>query len=296
MEISTVNLKRVFWITTAAIIILVILGYEEYRYWQLYQTNTLLVIEINELRQSVTSVTADLLRSKSEASGLVEVLQTEQNKNAAFEAQIEGISQAVRAIQKLSSADQELLKKYSKVYFLNENYVPTQLTSIDSRYIYNKSKPQLIHTGVLPYLNTMLGIAEHNGIKMQIVSAYRSFYDQVSVKIGYKISYGTGANKFSADQGYSEHQLGTTVDFTTPEIDNSFSKFVKTDAYKWLNENAYRFGFMLSYPQNNLYYQFEPWHWRFIGINLATKLHNENKYFYDLSQQEINQYLISIFD
>ncbi|PJC82708.1 hypothetical protein CO006_02150, partial [Candidatus Roizmanbacteria bacterium CG_4_8_14_3_um_filter_35_14] len=61
-------------------------------------------------------------------------------------------------------------------------------------------------------------------------------------------------------------------------------------------ENAYKYGFILSYPKQNTYYQFEPWHWRFVGMTLATKLHDTNQYFYNLAQREIDLYLISIFD
>ena len=110
------------------------------------------------------------------------------------------------------------------------------------------------------------------------------------------MSYGSGANSFSADQGYSEHQLGTAIDFTTLELGSDFSSFEKTDAYKWLLDNAYEYGFILSYPKDNTYYQFEPWHWRFVGKSLANTLHQENKNFYDVDQRTIDSYLISIFD
>ncbi|MDO8660010.1 MAG: M15 family metallopeptidase, partial [Candidatus Parcubacteria bacterium] len=99
-----------------------------------------------------------------------------------------------------------------------------------------------------------------------------------------------------ADQGYSEHQLGTTVDFTTPKIGGSFEKIDKEPAYQWLLENAHRYGFILSYPEGNSYYQFEPWHWRFVGVNLAIELKKQNINFYDMPQREIDTYLISIFD
>jgi len=110
------------------------------------------------------------------------------------------------------------------------------------------------------------------------------------------VTYGSGANQFSADQGYSEHQLGTSVDFTIPANGAMFSKFESDPAYSWLVENAHKYGFTLSYPKGNAYYKFEPWHWRFVGVALATHLHNENKYFYDLVQREIDVYLIKLFD
>lgn len=194
------------------------------------------------------------------------------------------------------SIDKELLKKYSKVYFLNENYAPQKLSLIDSKYIFNKSRQEYIHTSVLPFLERLLSDAWKTGIKLKIISAYRSFAEQAGLKSSYSIIYGSGANKFSADQGYSEHQLGTTVDFTTEELGNNFSNFAKTNAYQWLKNNAHKYGFILSYPENNKYYIFEPWHWRFVGIKLATNLYNNNQNFYDLDQKEIDQYLIYIFD
>jgi D-alanyl-D-alanine carboxypeptidase len=117
------------------------------------------------------------------------------------------------------------------------------------------------------------------------------------LKSTYSVTYGAGtANRFSADQGYSEHQLGTTLDFTTPATGLVFSKFEKTSAYAWLAENGYTYGFVLSYPKNNTYYQYEPWHWRFVGRGLAAKLHADGKRFYDLDQRDIDSYLISFFD
>jgi D-alanyl-D-alanine carboxypeptidase len=130
-----------------------------------------------------------------------------------------------------------------------------------------------------------------------VVSAYRSFGEQSSLKASYKRTYGAGtANSFSADQGYSEHQLGTTIDFTTTILGANFAGFDKSDAYEWLLDNAYKYGFIISYPKTNAYYTYEPWHWRFVGVELATKLHDDNQHFYDLDQRAINGYLVNLFD
>lgn len=285
-------------------------GYGGYRYWQLRQDNIFLAQQVADLKSYVLALHADMAKSKEENGGLTEnldseksknsdlseALQSEQDKNKIFEAEIRDISGTVGTLQKLSKTDPELLQKYSKVYFLSENYVPAQLSAIDSQYIYDKNKPELIHAGVNSFLEWMLASAARDGITLQVVSAYRSFAEQAYIKTGYKLIYGSGANKFSSDQGYSEHQLGTTIDLTTPELKGLSPALEKSSSYKWLTENAYRFGFILSYPKNNLYYQFEPWHWRFVGAALATSLHNQNKYFYELTQREINQYLVSIFD
>ena len=202
----------------------------------------------------------------------------------------------IGTLEKLSQTDPELLKKYSKIYFLNENYVPASLTKINPDYTYNPKTDYLFYADTLPFLNLLMSTAQLDKVDIKIISAYRSFGEQSGLKSSYKITYGTGANKFSADQGYSEHQLGTAVDFTTSEVGNTFIGFEKTAAYQWLIDNAYNYGFIMSYPKGNSYYQYEPWHWRFVGRELAQKLHDEGKSFYDMDQRDIDQYLISFFD
>ncbi len=246
--------------------------------------------------QNTTDLEGKVLELQDKNITLAQTLKAEQQKNGAFEYQIGQIASTVGTLDKLSKTDKELLQKYSKVYFLNENYVPESLTDIPSKYLYDKSKETKIHTKVLPYLEDLMAEAQRNGINLQIISAYRSFGEQSTLKSTYIVTYGSGANAFSADQGYSEHQLGTAVDFTTSELGAGFSDFKNTDGYKWLLQNAYLYGFILSYPEGNSYYQFEPWHWRFVGKSLANMLHQENKNFYDEDQRTIDSYLINIFD
>ena len=134
------------------------------------------------------------------------------------------------------------------------------------------------------------------GLNLKILSAYRSFGQQAQIKNNYKVTFGTtAANKFSADQGYSEHQLGTTTDFI-PTQNGQTKGFEKTLQYQWLLDNAHRFGFVLSYSKDNSYYVFEPWHWRFVGVKLATMLHDNKLEFYKVDQRQIDNSLINIFD
>jgi D-alanyl-D-alanine carboxypeptidase len=235
--------------------------------------------------------------TQNENTKLSTTLESEQNKNSQFAKQIGEITNVVGTLEKLSQTDPELLKKYSKIYFLNENYIPVELTNVDSEYILNKEKSLQIHTEVWTYLEKMLESSIKEGLDIKIISAYRSFGEQASLKSTYSVTYGVGtANQFSADQGYSEHQLGTTLDFTTSKTVEDFSKFKSTGEYVWLQENAYKFGFILSYPETNTYYKFEPWHWRFVGTDLALTLYNEKWNFYDLDQRDIDRYLITLFD
>lgn len=255
--------------------------YAGYTYWHLEGEKALIL--------------SDLEQSRLESYNLMREIDVREEIIASFQDQIKSIAGTVGTLEKLSQTDEELLKKYSKVYFLNENYVPTKLTVIDEAYL-NKSATNIeIHADVAPHLEDLLSEAHREGHQLLVASAFRSFATQSSLKAGYTSVYGSGANKFSADQGYSEHQLGTAVDFTTEKLGANFSLFASDPAYKWLLENAYNYGFILSYPSGNTYYKFEPWHWRYVGVELATKLYEERKNFYDLDQREIDQYLIKLF-
>jgi len=240
----------------------------------------------------------DALQKSAQDLAVARDANTELNSEiASFQGQLNGITSTVGTLQKLSQTDPELLKKYSKVYFLNENYIPAKLTEINPNYLFDKAKHLQFLTSAEPFLENLL-TAEHNaGLNLEVISAYRSFGMQGGLKSSYDVTYGAGtANQFSAEQGYSEHQLGTAVDFTTPKVGATFSGFSKTPEYAWLTNNAYLYGFALSYPPNNSYYVFEPWHWRFVGDSLAAYLHQSNQYFYDLDQRLIDTYLVRLFD
>ncbi|MEW5805378.1 MAG: M15 family metallopeptidase [Patescibacteria group bacterium] len=285
------------------ILLVIILSAFSYLIWQYYlvyqelaRTNKKLIFVSQTFSNLADWFGKDVFQLKIANQNLTNLLKSEQGKNQFFAKQISGIQSTVSDLEKLNQLDEELLKKYSKVYFLNEHYLPQQLSIIDKKYAYNQNEVYQIHSQAKPYLYQMLEAADSDGMPIKIISAYRSFADQANLKSSYKMVYGSGANQFSADQGYSEHQLGTAIDLTTPELGAEFYDFAKTPAYQWLLNNAYKYGFILSYPENNAYYVFEPWHWRFVGVMLATELHTQNRHFYDLDQREIDRYLINIFD
>jgi LAS superfamily LD-carboxypeptidase LdcB len=220
-----------------------------------------------------------------------------ESKIGNVESRVGSISGTVGTLEKLSKTDPELLQKYSKVFFLNEHYVPERVADIPAKYLYREQNPEVIHASVWPHLEDLLQAAERDGVTIYIASAYRSFDEQKALKGAYTVTYGAGtANTFSADQGYSEHQLGTTVDFITTGLGGQLEGFENTAAFRWLENNAHKYGFTLSYPYNNTHYMFEPWHWRYVGVDLATYLYTNGKHFYDLDQRDIDAYLAEIFD
>ncbi len=253
--------------------------------------------ELSIASSTIAALAEQLSLTSEELDELEDDYRREKNRNEEFEDQIEDIAGTVSDLDKLSKTDEELLQKYSKVYFLNEHYVPEKLADIEKKYLYNENASKSVHAKVEPYLNDMLEDALEDGVKIWVVSSYRSFYEQAYLKGSYTVSYGSGANAFSADQGYSEHQLGTTLDFTTEGIGGGLvTAFEDTPAFAWLRDHAYKYGFTLSYPKENAYYVYEPWHWRFVGEDLAEDLHEDGAYFYDWDQRKIDTYLIKIFD
>jgi D-alanyl-D-alanine carboxypeptidase len=263
--------------------------------------NTKATLETKSAEAGTLGMTLEKIKqaySLSEERGteLLTELTSEKERNETFEKQIGKISGTVGKLDKLSKIDPELLMKYSKVYFLNEHYIPEKVEAIASEFSFKVAEQEFINAKVEPYLRELLEDAKADGINILVVSGYRSYNEQKGLKTAYTTQYGSGANTFSADQGYSEHQLGTTVDFTTTEVGGGLTGFEKSEAYTWLQENAYKYGFVLSYPKDNTYYVFEPWHWRFVGEDLADDLNDDGKFFYDLDQREIDKYLISLFD
>lgn len=275
----------------AIVVALILSGFVAYQYWVLDK-------ELKLVEGDNIELTSQLEIVEKEGLDLLEQTKQQQEIINSFTGQIANISSTVGTLDKLSKTDKELLRKYSKIYFLSENYVPAALTEIEESYVFKQNGGNLlIHTQVWPHIKKLMDDARKDGVELLIVSAFRSFDTQASLKSEYKVIYGAGtANQFSADQGYSEHQLGTSVDFTTPEAGAVFSKFAASPAYKWLKDNAHKYGFVLSYPEGNKYYKFEPWHWRYVGVALAERLHEEGQYFYDLDQREIDAYLIKLFD
>lgn len=293
-----------FWISIAVLGLIIVGGF-----WCSFAQIARIDEDLKILSENLSSTTVTLYKtaglfSETIAGAKQEIAAAQSNINA-VQSQVGGVEQtvgsisgAVSTLQKLTTTDPELLKKYSKVYFLNENYTPAHLTILPQEYVYSNTKQEQFLTEAWLFLQKLLMAAKASNIELYVKSAFRSFAEQQTLKSEYKVVFGAGtANSFSADQGYSEHQLGTAVDLITGGFGGELvDSFDATAAFTWLRQNAYKFGFELSYPKNNTYYTYEPWHWRFVGVKLATYLHDQNKNFYDMDQRDIDAYLASLFD
>jgi zinc D-Ala-D-Ala carboxypeptidase len=120
-------------------------------------------------------------------------------------------------------------------------------------------------------------VAEGAG-ELQLQNSYRSYATQVAVHTQQVSQYGQAtADAQSARPGFSEHQTGYSLDIATlPNVCAIQECFGATPQGQWLAANAYRFGFVLRYPQGKQAvtgYIFEPWHFRYVGVELAAEMH-----------------------
>ncbi len=304
------NIPIFYWISISIFVILA--GIISYLAWygcnyleKLSDEINILSSDILVLENNMTSSTEKLQANISQTHSDLSLALADEKKNVGdiesrlgtYQKEVSDITGTVTTLEKLTKIDPELLQKYSKVFFLNEHYAPARLIEIPDTYEYHESRHSKLDSQVWPYLENMLKASINDNLEIYIYSAFRSFEEQNALKSYYTIVYGSGtANEFSADQGYSEHQLGTAVDLITTGIDGTLEGFEETGSYQWLLNNAHKYGFILSYPDNNDHYVFEPWHWRFVGIKLATDLYNDGQNFYDLDQRDIDEYLINLFE
>ncbi|MBS4202189.1 SH3 domain-containing protein [Bacillus sp. FJAT-49732] len=130
--------------------------------------------------------------------------------------------------------------------------------------------------------NKMLTDAKKKNITFQVISGFRSYEYQKNLYNRYVKTYGEAeASRFSAKAGHSEHQTGLTFDIGGPNQAHWLTEsFDKTAEGKWLAANAHRFGFIMRYPKGKesvTGYMYEPWHFRYVGVERATKIFNSGK-------------------
>ena len=117
--------------------------------------------------------------------------------------------------------------------------------------------------------------AAEDGITLRVVSGFRTWSQQSSLFNNNKNKNGLEhALMYSAKPGYSEHQLGLAVD-----LNSVYTSFANTKEYEWLKQNSYKYGFIERYPKGKEFitgYAYEPWHYRYLGEDIATKLYEEN--------------------
>ena len=158
---------------------------------------------------------------------------------------------------------------FSKTNKLPDDFIPRDLQNVQYFNVRSAGGIICLRSDALESLKNMFDGAKKEGVLLAVTSGFRkSSIQQWLVNYYFNIR-GEEALKSIALPGYSEHQLGTTVDLTGSSINykSTQSNFGNTVEGNWLNNNAYKYGFFMSYPLGNSEYIFEPWHYRFLGLD-----------------------------
>lgn len=180
----------------------------------------------------------------------------------------------------MSKGNLILVNKYN---YLDKYYEPEDLVEILPGYTTNGG---YLTEDAWKAFKEMAHEAYQEKIDLYAISPYRSYntqeslYERYAAKDGYE-----QADTYSARPGFSEHQTGLAVD-----INSADDSFADTKEAKWLNENAYKYGFILRYPKGKEYitgYQYEPWHFRYVGLETAKYI-----YEHDITFEEYYAYFV----
>jgi D-alanyl-D-alanine carboxypeptidase len=155
------------------------------------------------------------------------------------------------------------------------DYQPGDLVDVPVPYI---NPPQLRAAASAAVVAMFAQFQAEMGLQMQSQSAFRSYGTQVNVYNGWVEQFGQEeADRQSARPGYSEHQTGLAIDVSAVPANCALEAcFADTPQGQWLAANAFKWGFVLRYPSDKTPvtgYAFEPWHYRYVGVALATEMH-----------------------
>lgn len=185
---------------------------------------------------------------------------------------------------KYLNTEKILVNKYN---YVTEDYIPESLQIVSSKY---SSKTVKLVSYAKEAFEELAAAAEKENYTINAMSSYRDYayqntlYNNYAKKDGYD-----NADTYSARPGYSEHQTGLAVD-----IDNKkeyFTNFEKTKEYEWMQNNAYKYGFILRFPKDKVLetgYEYESWHYRYVGKEIAKYIHDNNMCYEEYYAQNLD--------
>lgn len=153
-------------------------------------------------------------------------------------------------------------------------YVPNNLEKISSNFVFDSKWWQVLRKEANDALQLMAEkFFQEKNEKISVVSAYRSYDYQVWIKKWWC------PDNLCAKAWFSEHQTGLVVDLWSASSEETWKNNKKLNSYfEWLNKNAHKFGFHNTYQKwiKIDWYDVEPWHWRYLWIEFATYLKENN--------------------
>lgn len=157
----------------------------------------------------------------------------------------------------------------NKYYALPKGYAPDDLVDVEG---------ESMRKVAAENMKKMAKDMRDNGLTINMISGYRSESTQKSLYNRYASSDGQEeADTYSARPSHSEHQTGLAMDIS--DNWNLYEGFEDTPEFRWLSDNAYKYGFILRFKKDKVYmtgYIYEPWHYRYVGEKIAKIIHDED--------------------
>lgn len=178
------------------------------------------------------------------------------------------------ALKKASQETGNIAQLVNKTHPLPADYVPPDLVKVNLPSI----RDTYLRKEAANALTQMFAAAKKDGAELSCSSGYRSYANQKNIYDQHVASMGAQqANEISSKPGQSEHQTGLTMDLTCSAMDGDLQQsFINTKEGKWVAAHAHEYGFIVRFPkgkEQETGYEYEPWHVRYLGKSLATKVY-----------------------
>ncbi len=193
--------------------------------------------------------------------------------------------------EEMDDEDPTITALVNKQHSLDEDYAPDDLVTVEVPTILENPEVNQLREVAADALKAMFDKAEESGIYLYARSGYRSYQTQVQLFQNYAAEHGEeAANRYSARPGQSEHQTGLVMDVTSESVNYQLTdSFGETEEGKWVSEHAHEFGFIIRYPQGAediTGYIYEPWHLRYLGVDMATKVYESGLTYEEYLEEE----------
>lgn len=188
----------------------------------------------------------------------------------------------------------DVLALVNKEHALPGDYTPEDLVIPNVRYPFTDDLPKKqLRKIAADALEELFEASDEAGLELYAQSGYRSYDRQESIFTSNIEQHGEEeANNFSARPGQSEHQSGLTMDVTSPSVGFRLEiSFGETPEGTWLMDHAHEHGFIIRYPEGKediTQYQYEPWHLRYVGVKVATKIYEDQITLEEYIEQQTN--------
>lgn len=154
-------------------------------------------------------------------------------------------------------------------HYLDENYKPAGLVTFSRDYSYEDQKAQRVVVDA--FLAMQKACKEQTDAQLMVNSAYRSYQEQIG-------THKRNPKGYAARAGSSEHQTGFALDITSRQHPMRWP-FDKSEEGVWMREHCHEYGFILRYPERQSHifgFAYEPWHLRYVGMEVAKRVHDED--------------------